>query len=92
MKYYTRTTHNFNNETREWEYRDLPEWKNISNFAIVHCIDSGYWEVEYHILSKHKEWTISDLGQEAITPDFEEKTKKELDDLVKLDMIRVQER
>lgn len=86
MKYYIRTTHNFNNETREWEYRNLPEWENI-RIAIVHAIDRDIWEPEFMILNADKEWTEQDLGIN-LPLDFEKNQLKDLELAVRLDMVR----
>lgn len=45
MRYWTRTTHNFNNQTREWEFRkeleiEHPEYQSVLG---VHALDSGRW-------------------------------------------------
>jgi len=60
MKYWTRTTHNFNNETREWEYRkelDKFENKNIFNSLLgVHALDSGRWKTLEEIYHENEEY------------------------------------
>lgn len=90
MKYYIRTTHNFNNETREWEYRNLPEWNGKeSDFPIIHVINFHHWESEKFILKEDRGWTINDLG--SVPENYKDKQLKELEELVKLDMIRVKE-
>lgn len=49
MKNWTRTTHNFNNETREWEYRGDSEKIPLSleiptrSALGVHALCSGRW-------------------------------------------------
>lgn len=45
MKYWTRTTHNFNNETREWEFKnELADIKIDEHTPLgIHALDSGRW-------------------------------------------------
>lgn len=61
MKYWTRTTHNFNNETREWEYVDRPY--NRANFSRnakstlgIHALISGRWQSLYEIVDENRQY------------------------------------
>lgn len=40
MKYYCRTTHDYNNTLREWQYRDLEIWK--TDETILRAIDAAH--------------------------------------------------
>lgn len=62
MKYWTRTTHNFNNETREWEYV-APDWETIKevdgstkSILGIHALDSGRWHALWEIVSANKKY------------------------------------
>jgi hypothetical protein len=59
MKNWTRTTHNFNNETREWEHRtELPEIdsKHLKSTLGIHALVSGRWMVLWEIIGANKEY------------------------------------
>lgn len=92
MKYYTRTTHNFNNETREWEYRNI--WgDNISSSGETlgeHACSCNSWEPLWRIVEENRKYR-EDFN-ENIPDNLEQLVEKELDELVKLDIVRVQER
>lgn len=78
MKYWTRTTHNFNNETREWEdvdfkgeYFDLKHQKSLG----VHALDCGRWRNLDEIIKENNAYC-------DCWPDAYRATEKEiLDDL-----------
>ncbi len=55
MRYWTRTTHNFNNETREWEFKkELPlyEPKGLKGLG-VHCLESGAWKTDFEVFNSY---------------------------------------
>lgn len=65
MKYWTRTTHNFNNETREWEYRNdlrerdikdpLGEQRTVGKSILgIHALDSGRWMSLHEIVESNR--------------------------------------
>ena len=56
MKYYTRTTHDFNNKTREWEFRwELYGVKFHENSCLgVHALESGRWMNLAEIIAENK--------------------------------------
>ncbi len=59
MKQWIRTTHNFNNETREWEYRDdLGHYDCSKTKSIlgVHALHSAYWMILSHIVLANIEY------------------------------------
>ncbi len=62
MKYWTRTTHNFNNETREWEFRgDYGDAAQQGNFIGkstlgIHALDSGRWHNLHEIMHRNFEY------------------------------------
>ncbi len=95
--YYIRTTHNFNNETREWDYRDLPEWKEKSNIIQetiqltlgVHGVERDIWEPLFRIVQNNKDYIMQESNGAWICPEnFDELVEQELKRLVKLDMVK----
>ncbi len=90
MKYWTRTTHNFNNETREWEFCE-----EFSNSKIeektplgIHALDSGRWSSLNEIIGENIEYC-------KYWPDNKEPTKEDvlsdLEQLEKLGLVRSRE-
>ena len=85
MKYWTRTTHNFNNETREWEYRfDYEEDTKIAAIQFkslgAHALESGRWSnlneiigENYHYRDCYTDWAYP--GKEIILYELEELEK-----------------
>ena len=96
---YTRNTHNFNNETREWEYRkelDAPEiaeaCKNFKSIG-VHALESGKWSSFFDILHENIESYKSDImdsygGKECPT---HETIRNELETMIDLGLVKVKE-
>jgi len=57
MRYWTRTTHNFNNETREWEYRNELPTPNVNLIGLgVHALENGIWMSEREIFSEYDKY------------------------------------
>jgi hypothetical protein len=57
MKYWTRTTHNFNNETREWEFRkEIPFNCPDAGGIGVHALESGRWMTESEVISENLDY------------------------------------
>lgn len=92
MKYYCRTTHDHNNQTREWDYRDLEIWK--TDETILRAIDSAHpytcgvhsfeisWEPLYRLVDNTYEWLKQDyLDNWGTIEEFEtEVTKKKVEE------------
>jgi uncharacterized protein YqgQ len=56
MKYYIRTTHNFNNETRLWEYRkELDNFPQIERKTLLqaHALERDSWTTAQQILNEN---------------------------------------
>lgn len=55
MRYWTRTTHDFNNETREWVFRkDVLPYSDVSKSGLgVHVLNNGQWMNEGEIFSEY---------------------------------------
>lgn len=66
--YFIRTTHNFDNKTREWIYRgdkgqDMEKkWQNNDNFAN----DELYWCLGVHVLEQNRWMTFKEVVDETI--------------------------
>jgi hypothetical protein len=85
MKYYCRTTHNYNNETREWEYRDLEVWKTDHN--ILKAIDAAHrftigihsfeteWEPLWRLVSNVYDYLLQECDDELY---FKQNVTKEI--------------
>jgi hypothetical protein len=62
MKYWTRTTHNFNNETREWEFKgdygDATQQAHFTGKSTlgIHALISGRWQSLHEITSENQEY------------------------------------
>jgi hypothetical protein len=52
MKYYARTTHNFNNEARRWEPRDLKDLPETN---------TPYWSLGVHALEPDRWMHLSEI-------------------------------
>ena len=99
IKEYTRTTHNFNNETREWEYNHkLDEFNNLKpRYACllgVHCLESGRWSnidsavrvtLEY---LRQEEPNLDLLKNEDIEKILKKFIEEDFDDLEKLGLVK----
>lgn len=83
-KRYTRNTHNFNNETREWEetdyrkdlsYVDYPETHGLG----IHALENGKWSSLYEIGYENKiycdQWGGPNPTKEQILEDLEKLEK-----------------
>ena len=96
--YYCRTTHNFNNDTREWEYRDLESWNSY-----VGCTDyslgiHGFppsWEPDWRIISDILNQIKNEIeeGGDVVPKNLEmlvsEQFSKDVRQFLEKDMIRV---
>lgn len=67
MKYYIRTTHDFDNKKREWIYRAYPEWdmsfvKNRESHYTcgIHVFDRDRWLNINELVKLSAEWIKSD--------------------------------
>ena len=66
MRYWARTTHNFNNETREWEFReelrkDYIQYSSMCHDPFrtplgIHALDSGHWHSLHEIIWRNIEY------------------------------------
>lgn len=94
MKYWTRTTHNFNNETREWEYKEELELVDLhadTNSALgVHALDSGRWSNLDEIYNENERY-CKQYPYDTISID-KEMLLKELEQLEKLGLVKSKER
>ena len=59
MKYWTRNTHNFNNETNEWEFKegfyDMSDW-TFNSILGIHALDSGRWKTLEEICNENQRY------------------------------------
>lgn len=89
VEHYTRTTHNFNNETREWEPRKELRKKIDEEWALnsllkspvgIHALDSGRWQTLWVIVDENKKYA------EQYPEDFRDYNMDNLEDDVKHDL------
>jgi hypothetical protein len=60
--YYTRTTHDFNNKTRMWEYKgvsveaDIVQQKSLKSCIGIHALNSGRWMRFMEVVRANQEY------------------------------------
>jgi hypothetical protein len=94
MKYYSRNTHDFNNLTREWEYKNNDNEKTTliatKSLLGIHALDSGRWHTLNDIVDQNQRYyeqfhqdpysgvTLQGCSTESILYDLERLEKAEL--------------
>jgi hypothetical protein len=71
MRYWTRTTHNFNNESREWTFnKKILPYSDVSKFGLgVHALDNGRWMTEREIFSQYDSYYNENPDEDRPTND-----------------------
>lgn len=73
MRYWTRTTHDFNNETREWTFKkNILPYSDVSKSGLgVHVLENGKWMNEREIFSEYDSY-YSEVGRYEPRPTNDE--------------------